>query len=683
MLPITDPIAIVLTVLAVILLVPLLFNRLKIPYIIGLILAGMVLGPHGCGVLEYDASFRIFGEVGILYLMFLAGVEIDMYHLRRNYREGIWFGLITFAIPMSAGIGAGVLLLDCGWLASGLIGVMFASHTLLTYPIVTKFGLNNSSGAVIAVCGTIVAVLLALIVLAEIVQIQVSGSFSWSMSGLLALKLIIYTLGWRYVAPWLTRRFLRRVSDGVMRFVYILGMVLLMSLTAQLAGVASILGAFYAGLVMNRFVPVRSLLMGRIEFVGNAIFIPYFLIGVGMAINIGELIQGWEVAYFSGVMTVVAIGSKWLSAYAGKAMLRLSGEEGSLVFGLTTGKAAATIATTMVGYSYGIFNEEILNAAVVMILGCCIVASVVTQRSAVRLRMHLTAGSERKRWSRDTYESRPLVAVANPTTAEGLMKLTALGNSSDETTPTVLLFVANSEDPMHRAMGEASLQSADEAATQMGMNTETVLRYDVNTAAGIVNAMKERRCNQLVLGLHRPSTGFDSFLGSMEEQLVRSTHQMIVFSRCFMPVVTMHKLFVAVAPKAEYETGFGAWISFVANLASQLGAPLEIMASAATQPLIDDIIKALKIEFDYKFLDMESWDDFIILSSRVSDDDLLITVMARRHSISYGPVIEQMPTYLDRYFRRYNLLVVYPEQFGSDTASHPEQDLNALTVDTI
>ncbi len=680
MFPLTDPIAIVLTVLGVILLVPLLFNRLKIPYIIGLIGAGMALGPYGFHVLEYDASFKIFGEVGILYLMFLAGVEIDMYHLRRNYRRGIEFGLLTFAIPMAFGIATTFLLPDCGWLAAGLVGVMFASHTLLTYPIVTRFGLSNSSAAVIAVCGTIVAVLLALIVLAEIVQIKVNGAFSTVMSLFLAIKLTIYAVGWRYAAPWLTRMFMRKVSDGVMRYVYVLAMVLVMSFTAQLSGVASILGAFYAGLLLNRFIPVRSLLMRRIEFVGNAIFIPYFLIGVGMVINIAELVEDWDVAFTAAVMTVGALLSKWIAAFLGSRMLRLDNTEGSLVFGLTSGKAAATIATTMVGFSYGILDEQILNGAVVMILGCCIMASMVTQRSAIKLRMRLTADEKDRQWKAETYERRPLVAVANPTTAEGLMKLTALGSSVYDTHPTVLLFVANSDDPMHRAMGEASLQSADEAATQMGLNAETVLRYDVNTAAGIVNAMKERHCNQLVLGLHHPATGFDTFLGSMEEQLVRTTNRMIIFCRCFVPVVTLQKLFVAVPPKAEYETGFGAWVSFIANLTSQLGAPLEIMASASTQPHIKDVIDTLRLDFEYKFQEMETWDDFIILSSRVSDDDLFIAMLARRHSISFGSMVEQMPAYLNRYFRRFNLLIIYPEQFGSDYTSHLAPDLNALTV---
>lgn len=681
MFPLTDPTSIVLTVLAAILLVPLLLERIKIPYIIGLIAAGMALGPHGFHILEYDASFKIFGEVGILYLMFLAGVEIDMFHMRRNWKPGLAFGLITFAIPMATGYCSAVWILGYDSLAASLIGVMFASHTLLTYPVINKFGLSNSRPAVLAVCGTIVAVLLALIVLAETVQISINGTFNLGKSLLLGGKLIIYVFAWRFIAPWLTRTFMRKVNDGVMRYVYILAIVMLMSVTAAIIGVASILGAFYSGLVLNRFIPVRSVLMRRTEFVGNAIFIPYFLIGVGMVINVGSLFEGLGVVKTAAVMSGMALLSKWIAAFATQKSFKMDSTEGGLLFGLTSGKAAATIAATMVGFHCGILDSNVLNGAVMMILSCCIVASVTTQKCAIRLRMRKTDEEQAENHNEeDAMIVRPLVAVSNPVTAEGLMKLTALGISKGNTRPPVILFVANSDDVMHRAMGESSIQLAMEAAGQIGVKSIKVLRYDVNIVAGITNAMKERDCNLLVLGLHRPSTGFDSFFGSMEERIVKSTNGMIIFSRLFIPINTIGKLFITIPPKAEYETGFRTWVVFMANLAYQLSAPVEIMASKATEPFLIKAFDESRIKFDYRFQPMENWDDFIILSSRVDDDDLLVTVLARRGSISYGQIVESMPNFLDKYFRRHNLLVTYPEQFGRDNMSNMHNDLNALTV---
>lgn len=679
-LPFTEPIAIVLTVMAVTLMVPLLFNRLKIPYIIGLIAAGMALGPYGFNVLEYDGALKVFGELGMLYLMFLAGVEIDMYHLRHNWRRGVLFGVITFSIPMIAGVACGWFLPNTSLMAALLVGVMFASHTLLTYPIVTRFGLSRTPAAVIAVCGTIVAVLLALIVLAEVVEARITGGFSWNSALWLIVKLTVYAVGWRYIALWLTRLFMRKVTDGVMRFVYILSMVLLMSVTAQIAGVASILGAFYAGLVLNRFIPARSVLMRRTEFAGNAIFIPWFLIGAGMVINVRSLIEDSEAAIAALVITAAAILSKALAAAAGAKLLHQDRTEGGLLFGLTTGKAAATIATTMVGYQYDILDETVLNAAVVMILACCIVASVSTQRAAIKLRMRITDREQSRSPGKPHLDVRPMVAVASPVTSEGLMKLTALSLGHDCNSPTVLLFVSNSDDPMHRAMGETSLRNAADAATLMGLETETVLRYDVNTSAGIVNAMKERRCNRLVLGLHRQTTGFDSFLGGMEEKILRATNCMIVLSRCFIPINTVNKIIVAVPANAEYETGLWEWADFIANLTAELGAPLEVLTPKATRPLLQEALEAPGVQFDVTFLDMESWDDFIILSTRVAEDDLLITLLARKGSISYGAMVEQMPNYLNRYFRRNNLLVIYPEQFGNEPALHHGSEINVVTA---
>lgn len=285
-LPISQPVVIFMIVMVIILCAPLVFSRLKVPNIVGLILAGVAVGPYGFNLLARDASFEIFGQVGILYLMFLAAVEIDMYHLRRNYRSGVLFGLLSFMLPMGAGIPATHYLLGVGWDTSVLIASMYASHTLISYPVVSRFGLSNNRAAVIAVSGTIVAVLLALLALAEVVAVKTSGRFDFSGLLLLVALMMAYAAGVAWLFPRLTRKFFRKFNDPVAQFIFILTLVCLSSILAQLIGLEAILGAFYAGLVLNRFIPSRSALMHRISFVGNAIFIPYFLIGVGMLLNV-------------------------------------------------------------------------------------------------------------------------------------------------------------------------------------------------------------------------------------------------------------------------------------------------------------------------------------------------------------------------------------------------------------
>ena len=229
-LPLTQPVAIFMLVLAIILLAPLLFERLRIPNIVGMILAGVAVGPYGFNLLARDASFEIFGQVGILYLMFMAAVEIDMYHLRQNYRRGVIFGLLTFLLPMGVGIPLTHYLLDTGWTSAVLISPMYASHTLISYPVVSRFGLSNNRGAVISVCGTIVAVLLALLALAEVVAVRTTGRFDvLSLLSLLGL-MVVYAVAIGFAFPAMTRWFFKKFSDSVSQFIFILALVFVASL---------------------------------------------------------------------------------------------------------------------------------------------------------------------------------------------------------------------------------------------------------------------------------------------------------------------------------------------------------------------------------------------------------------------------------------------------------------------
>lgn len=678
--PLRSPMAIFFAVLGIILVVPLLFNRLKIPYIIGLIIAGMIVGPYGLNILARDDGFEVFGQVGLLYLMFLAGVEINMYHLQRNYRQGVLYGLLTFIIPFIVGFIATYWLLHADILASVLVASMFASHTLVSYPIITRFGLSNSKGVVIAVCGTIITVLLALIVLAEVVNIKLHGGFYWRNTVWLLIKLLIYVAVFGKCVPWITRIFFRKVNDAVTQFVYVLAMVFLFATVAQIIGVAAILGAFYAGLVLNRFIPARSALMGRIEFVGNAIFIPYFLIGVGMLINMKVAISGWGVLYAGLVMTVPALGSKWLASFIAQKVMHLSRIEGGVMLGLSAGKAAATIAATMIGYDLGIITEEMMNGAVLMILGCCVAAGIVTQASAIRLRMVLTREDLREDSKYKQQPARPLLSVSHPVTALDLLKLTVLMSGDRKKTPVSTLYVLNSDDPTRREMGKNVLQIVEEGAAALDVRAKTVMRYDMNIVAGIVNVAKEQNSSEIVLGLHRQTTVIDTFLGPVLEKLARATNRMIVMSRCFIPLNTVQSLKIFVPPKAEYETGFRVWVNRIGNLTRQLGCHAEFISTEATIPYLRGAIEHEKGEYNYSFQTMQTWDDFIILSSRITIDDLFVVIGARRSSISFGAELEAMPAYLSKYFSQHNLLIIYPEQFG-DQQEMPTP-LDALAHDS-
>ncbi len=657
--------AIFLLVLLVILAGPLLFRPLKVPTVVGFILAGVAVGPYGFNLLARDASFEIFGQVGILYLMFLAAVEIDMFHLKQNSRHGVLFGVITFALPMAAGILCSRWAFQVSWTTCVLIATMYAAHTLVAYPIVSRFGLQNTKASVVAVCGTIVAVLLALVSLAAAVDIGDSGRFSLLGIGRLVLLMFLYTVAIGMAFPRLTRVFFRKINDGVSQYIFILAQVLFASLLAQLIGLEAILGAFYAGLVLNRFVPTRSALMGRIKFVGNAIFIPYFLIGVGMLINVRVVFSSWHVAWVAANMTAVALGAKWLSAFAVQKLLGLDSLDRGIVFGLSSGKAAATIAAAMIGFQHGMLTEDFMNGAVVMILVCCLVSTLVTERAAKRLRIRMTEAELRQdKGPEPGAFARQLVAVANPITAEGLMKMAVFMRHSRNRNPVTALFVRRDDDATTVAMGRNALRAAVSVAESVDIKVHDVERFDLNVVAGVTNVIRENHSSDIIIGLHRRSNIVDTFYGSMIESLLKSTMKMIFMSRCFVPIDTIRRLFVWTPEKAEYETGFQAWVERVGNLASQLGCRVSFMAYESTAGFIRSILDDEGYNVDYEFLMLSGWDDFIVYSAQIDDDDLLIVVSARKGSISSSSDCDSMPAYLGRNLPRQNLVVIYPEQFG-------------------
>ncbi len=663
-LPLTQPVEIFLLVLLIILGAPLIFARLKIPNIVGLIISGVIVGPFGFNLLDRDASFAIFGQVGILYLMFLAAVEIDMYHLKQNFKKGIVFGLITFLLPTIGGLLITRYSLMTSWGTALLIASMYASHTLISYPVISRFGLSNNRGAVIAVCGTIVTVLLALLALAEVVTVRQTGTFSIGRLLLMFVYMGLYAGVIGYFFPLMTRWFFRKINDTVAQFIFILALVCLSSLCASLLGLEAILGAFYAGLVLNKYIPTRSALMRNIEFVGNAIFIPYFLIGVGMLINVHVVFQGWGVPFVAGVMTLTALSTKWISAFISQHLLGLNRNERMMMFGLSSGKAAATIAATMIGFQYGLLNEDQMNGAVIMILICCIVASVTTERAAKKIRMELTEEELQSDNMKSPEFARQIVAVANPMTAEGLMKLSVFMRNPHNREPITALYVRSGDDRKLAAMGQSALSIASRAGVAMGMSVNETERYDLNIVAGLTNTLREKKGTDIIIGLHRKSAIIDSFFGSMTEALIKATDRMIILSRCFIPIDTIRKLVVVVPRNAQYETGFHPWLARVGNLAMQLGCRIVFIAYPETENYIETFITDENLTFRHDYRHMEEWDDFIILSSQAGEEDLLVVIGARKGSLSYTSDLEMMPSFLSRHFSRHNIVMIYPSQFG-------------------
>lgn len=664
---ITAPVPIFLTVMAIILLTPLVLSRLRIPHVIGLIVAGVVVGPHGFNLLARDMSFEVFGQVGILYLMFLAGIEIDMYHLRKNLRKGMTFGLFTFIIPLILGALVAMAALRMHFLEATLLASMFAAHTLIAYPIVTRFGVTKSPAVVIAIAGTIVTVLGSLIVLAGVLGVYRDGSVASLIPVLCYLAL--YCVGLIYIYPRVTRYFFKHYSDGIAQFIYVMVMVFGAAALASFIGLEGVFGAFFAGLVLNRFIPARSPLMGRLEFVGNAIFIPYFLIGVGMLIDLHVVMDGWTTLYTAAVMSAVAMLSKWIAAWVTQKVYRLTPVDRSIMYQLSNAHTAVALAVVMIGYEMHLFDVTVLNGTVVMILVTCTVSSFGTERAASRLKVQLLEQADEDSVRDDaTTHPRTLVAISNPLTAPSIVDLALSMRFPDTSVAGDLyaLHVRNDNSASSKAIGRNSLDVAERAASAVETNLTAIERFDLNFITGVLNTMEERDITELILGLHRRTRIIDSFLGEKIEQLLRSTNRMIVMSRCFIPLNTVTRLLVAVPKKAQFETGFRRWVQAVGNLGRQIGCRVEFWCDDATAPLIRTVITQSKLGIRMSFAPVASYDDFVLKSTDINDDDLLIVVSARRSSVSFDGDMDAVPEYLQKYLAGNNLIVIYPGQFGTE-----------------
>lgn len=662
---VSNPVSIFLVVLAIILIVPMLLQRLKIPNVIGLILAGVAVGPFGFNILAHDMSFEVFGQVGLLYLMFLAGLEIDMYHLRKNLHKGTIFGFFTFIIPLILGFVAGRLFLHLGNAPSLLLAAMFSAHTLLAYPIVWRFGLTRSPAVVIAVAGTIVAVLGSLMVLAAVSDIARSGQFQLLAQLRLLVIIIVFAVAVMYLYPIVTRWFFRKYSDPITQFVYVLAMVFLAAAVARWIGIEGVFGAFLGGLVMNRFVPARSPLMSRLEFVGNALFIPYFLLGVGMLINLKVFTHGWNLVYIAAVITAVAMVSKWAAAWCTQKVCKLTSPDRSLLYQLTNAHTAVALAVTTIGYQMGLLDEEMLNAVVVMILLTCTVSSLGTERAARRLQLKIMQHRDTADHASADRPPSTLITVSNPLTTPQLVDLALMmrGPATPES-PVYALHVRNENSPLSMEMAKASLELAEKTAAAVDSLITPIQRFDINVSAGITNTMAERGITELVIGMHRQASAASSFFGNIIEQLLVSTSRMVVLSRCFIPLNTISGIVVYVPPRAQFETGFARWVQALGFVARELGCRITFYCDADCPRLIKGVLAHWKIGVRVNFHTLDRPDDYVLLANKVEDDDLFVVITARRTSLSFNTEMDALPDFLRRYFSRNNLLIIYPEQYG-------------------
>lgn len=666
-LPITDPTWIFLLVLLIILFAPILLTKLRIPHIIGMILAGLAIGEHGFNILVRDSSFELFGKVGVYYIMFLAGLEMNMADFKKNRGKAVALGLLAFIVPISIGMVTNVLLLKYSLITSILLASMYASHTLVAYPIVIRYGISRQRSVSIAVGGTAVTDTLTLLVLAVI-----SGVFKGEAGGLfwlwLVVRFVVLAMLIMYFLPRVGRWFFRRYDDNVMQYIFVLAMVFLGAGLMELIGMEGILGAFLVGLVLNRLIPHVSPLMSHLEFVGNALFIPYFLIGVGMLIDVKVIFGGGDALKVAGVMIVVALGGKWIASWLTQKIYRMSVLERELMFGLSNAQAAATLAAVLVGYNIilpdgsRLLNEDVLNGTVLLILVTCIVSSFTTERAARKMAM----GEAHPEEDRSREPEKILIPVANPNTIEYLMNLSLVIRDPKQKDNLLALNVINDHSGTEalEQQGKRYLERAAKITASAGVELKCISRYDLNIAAGIIHTAKEHGATDVIIGLHWKVNIVDSFFGMLTESLLKGLHREVMVARFLIPINTLRRIIVAVPPKAEYEAGFQKWVDHFCRMGTTLGCRVHFFANEQTGNLLQGLVKKKHSNTLTEFSRLDEWEDLLLLTGQVNYDHLLVVISARRGSISYDSSFEKLPSQLGRYFTNNSLIVLYPDQLG-------------------
>ena len=668
-LPLSNPVVIFSLVLFIILFAPILFNKIKVPHIIGLILAGMIIGPYGLNLLLRDSSIVLFGTVGLLYIMFTAGLEIDLEEFRKNRLKSAVFGIFTFAIPIGLGSVTVHYLLGYSWPTACLVSSMFASHTLLAYPIASKYGIARIRAVTLTIGGTIITDVLALLLLAGVTG-AARGDITTAFWVRLGVSTIIFGCILFFVFPLIARWFFKTYEEPVAQYIFVLALVFLGAFLAELAGLEHIIGAFLAGLVINRFIPHSSALMNRIEFVGNAFFIPFFLISVGMLIDFSVLFKGFGALKVAAVMTVVGILTKYLAALLTQKTFRLSALERDMIFGLSTARVGATLAIVLVGYNVivgetpagepvRLLNEDVLNGTIIMILITCTVSSFRVEKTAQQLAL-LEENGQAKQGGPD---ERILVSLAYPETVTELIDFGLMLKPKHSAAPVYALHVVSegNEESQTAAMAKKMLEKAVGHAAATEQAVVPLTRFDVNISNGIIYTVKEQNITDLLIGLHH---GFNqhNFLGPVTERILKHTSETIFIYKSIQPFNTLKRMVVVVTGKAELEPGFGHWFRKLTTIAKESGISIDFFASPETVKELMDQQKSQNAEAKMSFQEFSNWDDFLIFCREVKKNDLLVIVSSRREHVSYQPQLEKLPHYLSNYFTANSFLILYPKQ---------------------
>ena len=673
-LPLKNPVLVFALILMIILVAPVLLRKLKIPGIIGLIISGVIVGPFGLNFLEKSSAVDLFSTIGLLYIMFIAGLDLDLGEFKSNRNKSILFGFFTFIIPLIIGFPICQIILGYDNSASLLVASMFSTHTLVAYPIVSRLGVTKNQAVAVTVGGTILTDTAVLMMLAVIMGHNEGtiNQFFWIRLG---ISLVIFLGVMFYLVPRVTRWFFNKLeSEKHAHYIFVLAVVFFSAFLAELSGLEPIIGAFVAGLALNQLIPQSSALMNRIEFIGNSLFIPFFLISVGMLVDISVVLNGPQAIIIASVLTAGAIFGKWLAAFFTQLAFKYTSTQRQIIFGLSTSHAAATLAVILVGYNAGILDKNILNGTIMLILVTCVVASIVTERAGKKIvyseKQNIISTSEKKLMNSEHI----LLPIANLMNIEKLLEFTLLIKDKKSVNPVTVLSVVpnNAEAEMNIVSARKKLEEYKSHGAAAEIKINTIATIDLNATAGISRIAKEIVADIIVLGWPKKAGILEKLIGEKIYSIINNIDKNLFVCHQEKLLVTQKRIVVLAPPLAEKEIGFETWLQKILKLSKELSISIVFFGLRATYDAVNSKMEIKKWRGSVSFHAFTDWDDFLVLTDFVNADDLLVLISARKNAVSYQKYLDHIPSKLEKHFNSNNKIIVYPQQLNNFSTGDDE-----------
>ena len=664
-LPLSNPVLVFSLILFIILLSPILLRRISIPGIIGLIISGVIIGPKGFNILEKNSAIDLFSTIGLLYIMFIAGLDLDLNQFKTNRNKSLLFGFFTFSFPLIIGFPVCYYLLGYGFNASLLTASMFSTHTLIAYPIVSKLGVAKNQAVAITVGGTILTDTTVLIMLAVIMG-KSQGTLDQHFWIKLIISLILFFAVMFYVIPRIAKWFFRKLeSEKYSHYIFVLAVVFFAAFLAELAGIEPIIGAFVAGLSLNRLIPHSSALMNRIEFIGNSLFIPFFLISVGMIVDITVLLKGPMAITIAITLSVVALFGKWFAALLTQLILKYSVTQRNIIFGLSSSHAAATLAVILVGYKAGILDDNILNGTVILILFTCIIASFVTESAARKIAISDESGNINDESLNEIVGEHILLPIANMSNINILLEFAVFIKNKKSANPISILSCVpndeNAEENIIKARNKLESYAHQASAYENKLNIITTL--DHNAASGIARTSKEIMADIIIIGWPQRAGMLDKLIGDKVENITNNTDKTIFICQLNNPFIAYKRMIIISPPLSEKESGFALWFFKMIELACELSIPMIYYANNETLNIVREYLSKVLRAPSVTYVFIDDWNDLLIAKD-IRRDDLIVLATARKGSVSYSSILDNIPSKLEKFYAYNSKILIYPQRYA-------------------